>query len=61
MLIYNRSAKAFHNNAVLTEAGLIVAVGVREVKVAMEFSIVELYGNGVVRILVHSPSEANEI
>ena len=48
-------------SAIFVEAGFVVLVCVGEVEVAVEFSVVELYGHGVMGVLIHCPDEADEV
>jgi len=47
--------------SVLIEAGLIIEQSVCEVKITVEFVIIEFHGDSIMRVLVHSPNETNEI
>lgn len=45
----------------LTEAGLVVLIWIREVKVPISLSVVEFHGDGVMCLLVDSPDSASQI
>jgi len=45
----------------LTKTCLIVFIGICKVKVALELSVIELYGDSVMSVLIHSPDEAEQV
>ena len=44
-----------------TETGFVVSIWIGEVKVSMKFSVIELDRDGMMRLLIHCPDEANKI